>query len=178
VHRVARITWVSPDGILSNDHPTDRTNPTAAEDTLSEQEVQLDQPTEGSLSRRQQLRARIAKRRGANLAYRIVVGVVGSVVLAVGIVTIPYPGPGWLIVFTGLGILASEFEWAHRVLHFARVRYDRFMAWFARQGLVVKAMAVLLTFAVVVATLWVLGTFGLVGGWIGLEQGWLQGPLG
>ena len=104
-------------------------------------------------------------------------GVVGALVLAAGIVAIPYPGPGWLIVFAGLGILASEFTWAQRVLHFVRVRYDRFMDWFGRQGLVVKTVALVLTFAVVVGTLWVLGTFGLVGGWFGFEQDWLQSPI-
>ena len=26
------------------------------------------------------------------------------------------PGPGWLIIFAGLGILASEFAWADRAL--------------------------------------------------------------
>ena len=34
-----------------------------------------------------------------NLTYRIIVGVVGALVLAGGIVAIPFPGPRWLIVF-------------------------------------------------------------------------------
>ncbi len=104
-------------------------------------------------------------------------GVLGTLILVAGIVAIPYPGPGWLIVFAGLGILASEFTWAQRVLHFVRVRYDRFMDWFGRQGLLVKTLSLLLTFAVVVGTLWVLGTFGLVGGWFGHEESWLQSPI-
>ncbi len=122
-------------------------------------------------------RARIAANPSLNMAYRIGVGVVGAVVLAVGIVTVPYPGPGWLTVFAGLGILASEFAWAHRLLHYARARYDRFMAWFSRQSGVVKGIGVLFTSVVVVLTLWVLGTFGLIGTWVGLEQPWLESPL-
>lgn len=122
-------------------------------------------------------RARIAANTSLNLAYRLGVGIVGAVVLAIGIVTIPYPGPGWLIVFAGLGILASEFAWAHRLLHFARARYDRFMVWFSRQSGVVKGTGVLFTSVVVVLTLWVLGTFGLIGSWVGLEQAWLESPL-
>ena len=122
-------------------------------------------------------RARIAASPSLDLAYRIGVGVVGAVVLAVGIVTIPYPGPGWLTVFSGLGILASEFLWAHRLLHFARAKYDRFMVWFSDRSRVVKGTGVLFTSAVVVLTLWVLGTFGLIGSWVGLEQAWLESPL-
>lgn len=124
-----------------------------------------------------QRRAMIAERPTLNMAYRIVVGVIGTLVLIAGIVAIPYPGPGWLIVFAGLGILASEFAWAHRVLGWVKVRYDRFMAWFSRQNLLVKGIGVLFTAAIVVLTLWVLGTFGLVGGWFGLEWSWLKSPF-
>jgi uncharacterized protein (TIGR02611 family) len=38
---------------------------------------------------------------------------------------IPYPGPGWLVVFAGLALLATEFERAQRVLTFARTHYAR-----------------------------------------------------
>ncbi|WP_280266038.1 TIGR02611 family protein [Nocardia wallacei] len=123
------------------------------------------------------LRASVAERPTLNLAYRIAVGVVGVGVLVVGILAIPYPGPGWLIVFAGLGILATEFVWAHRTLHWTRGRYRRVMDWYVAQGLVVKALGALLTAAVVVVTLWLLGTFGLVGGWVGLDWGWLRSPL-
>ncbi|MDH6680727.1 uncharacterized protein (TIGR02611 family) [Rhodococcus sp. LBL1] len=128
-------------------------------------------------SRWRRRRRRIAANPSLNLAYRLGVGLVGVVVLAVGIVTVPYPGPGWLTVFAGLGILASEFAWAHRLLHWARARYDRFMAWFSRQSGVVKGTGVLCTSVVVVLTLWVLGTFGLIGTWVGVEQPWLDSPL-
>ncbi|WP_305095208.1 TIGR02611 family protein [Prescottella sp. R16] len=122
-------------------------------------------------------RRRIAANTSLNLAYRIGVGFVGTIVLAAGIVAIPYPGPGWLIVFAGLGILASEFAWAHRMLHWIRARYDRFMEWFSHRSVFVKALGVLFTTIVVVATLWVLGTFDLLGTWVGLEQSWLESPL-
>ncbi len=35
---------------------------------------------------------------------RIAIGIVGGLLLVVGIIAIPYPGPGWLIVFTALAI--------------------------------------------------------------------------
>ena len=136
--------------------------------------------------RRRTLRARVrhvrARVRGnprANLAWRIAIGIIGGLVLAAGIVAIPYPGPGWLIVFAGLGILATEFTWAGRLLHFARRHYDRWMTWIGRQNMVVKALLGLLTCAIVLLTLWLLGAPYLVAELVGLGHWtWLQSPLG
>lgn len=122
-------------------------------------------------------RGRIAASPALNLAYRISVGIVGTVVLAVGVLAIPYPGPGWAIVFAGLGILATEFSAARQVLRWVRDRYKRVMAWYMAQGSFVQVLAAVFTCALVVATLWLLGTFGLVGGWFGLEWQWLRSPL-
>ena len=85
-------------------------------------------------------RDRLRERPVADFGYRIVVAVVGLAVFAVGIVAIPYPGPGWAIVFIGLGILATEFDWARRLLAYATQRYDKVMAWFRRQGRWVQAL--------------------------------------
>jgi uncharacterized protein (TIGR02611 family) len=114
----------------------------------------------------------------ADITYRIVVGVVGLTVLGAGIVAIPYPGPGWAIVFVGLAILATEFEWARHALRFARERYDRVMAWFKRQGLWVKALGVVFTVAVVVGTLWLLGALAFAAKLVGLDWPWLKSPIG
>lgn len=51
------------------------------------------------------------------------VAVAGVVVILIGIPLIPLLGPGWLIVFTGLAILASEFEWADRMRERIRSRF-------------------------------------------------------
>jgi uncharacterized protein (TIGR02611 family) len=51
---------------------------------------------------------------------RVLVGVVGGLITLIGVVALVAPGPGWLIIFTGLGILASEFAWAARVLTTAK----------------------------------------------------------
>jgi uncharacterized protein (TIGR02611 family) len=114
----------------------------------------------------------------ADITYRIVVGVVGLAVLGAGIVAIPYPGPGWAIVFVGLAILATEFEWARHALRFTRERYDRVMAWFKRQGLWVKALGVVFTVAVVVGTLWLLGALAFAAKLVGLDWPWLKSPIG
>jgi uncharacterized protein (TIGR02611 family) len=51
---------------------------------------------------------------------RVLVGIVGGLITLIGVVALVAPGPGWLIIFTGLGILASEFAWAARVLKSAK----------------------------------------------------------
>jgi uncharacterized protein (TIGR02611 family) len=112
-----------------------------------------------------------------NMTYRIGVGVVGGLVLVAGVLMIPYPGPGWLVVFAGLAILATEFEWAGRVLRFAKGYYDAWVAWLKRQNLVVKALVLAATGLVVAVTCWLLGAFALVGGWFGLEWSWLESPI-
>ena len=56
-----------------------------------------------------------------------------AVVVAVGIVLIPFPGPGWLIVLAGLAILAIEFVWAQRLLLFTRARLETWWHWLGRQ---------------------------------------------
>lgn len=124
--------------------------------------------------RREKLRSRPV----ADFTYRVVVGVVGLAVLLVGIIAIPYPGPGWAIVFLGLAILATEFYWAHRTLSFTRDRYDSTMAWFRRQGWWVQALGALATAAVVVATLWLLGAVDWTAGLVGLDHPALESPIG
>lgn len=117
-------------------------------------------------------------RPAADVAYRIVVAVVGLAVLGVGIVAIPYPGPGWAIVFVGLAILATEFEWARHALSWTRRRYDRVMDWFKRQGLWVRALGFVLTVAVVAATLWLLGALSWSAKLLGVDWPWLKSPIG
>jgi len=123
-------------------------------------------------------RDRLRDRRRAEFVYRIVVGVLGLAILGVGILAIPYPGPGWAIVFVGLAILATEFDWARRLLAYTRDRYDKVMAWFKAQGLWVQVLGVAFTAAVVLATLWLLGALGWAVGLVGVEARWLKSPIG
>ena len=51
---------------------------------------------------------------------RIAVTIAGFLVVLLGLVLIPLPGPGWLIVFAGLAILATEYVWAERLLTYAK----------------------------------------------------------
>jgi uncharacterized protein (TIGR02611 family) len=47
-------------------------------------------------------------------ARRIGVAIVGSTVLLVGIILLVTPGPAFVVIPIGLGILALEFKWAAR----------------------------------------------------------------
>jgi uncharacterized protein (TIGR02611 family) len=123
-------------------------------------------------------RDRLRDRPKAEFGYRIVVAVIGLMVLAIGILAIPYPGPGWAIVFVGLAILATEFSWARRLLAYTRERYDKVMAWFKAQGLWVQVLGAAFTAVIVLGTLWLLGVLGWAAGLVGIETKWLKSPIG
>lgn len=117
------------------------------------------------------------ERPGLDRAYRIAVGVVGAAMLIVGILLVPYPGPGWLVVFAGLGVWATEFHWARQVLRFVRKQYNRWTRWLRRQPRAVQLIVMALVGAVVLATLWLVNAFGLVADWVGLNWPWVHSPL-
>lgn len=108
---------------------------------------------------------------------RLLIGIIGTLVLIVGVIAIPYPGPGWLIVFTGLAILATEFTWAGRVLQFAKGKYDAWENWLGKQKSWIKVSFWLLTAVVVVVTIWLLNGYGIINQLLGLNQDWVRSPL-
>lgn len=108
---------------------------------------------------------------------RLAIGLVGGVVLLAGIIMIPYPGPGWLVVFAGLGILSTEFDWAKRLLDFSKGKYDAWQDWLKNQSVYVKALFWTLTCLVVVTTIWLLNGYGLINQWLRLGLDWVQSPL-
>jgi tellurite resistance protein TerC len=46
------------------------------------------------------------------LAKRIVIGIVGGTVLLIGVAMVVLPGPAFVVIPVGLGILGIEFAWA------------------------------------------------------------------
>jgi uncharacterized protein (TIGR02611 family) len=40
----------------------------------------------------------------------------GFTLLALGLLMVFTPGPGWLVIFLGLTLLAAEFVWARRLM--------------------------------------------------------------
>lgn len=49
-------------------------------------------------------------------AKRILKVALGFALLGLGVALIFTPGPGWLTILLGLGVLAAEFGWARRLL--------------------------------------------------------------
>jgi hypothetical protein len=51
---------------------------------------------------------------------RVGVTIAGFAVLLAGIALLVLPGPGWLLIFIGLGILSTEYVWAQKMLATAK----------------------------------------------------------
>lgn len=105
------------------------------------------------------------------------VSLIGGIVLLAGIIMIPYPGPGWLVVFAGLGILSTEYTWAKNLLGYAKKKYDAWTEWVKNQNRFVKGSIWLATAAVVVVTIWLLNGYGIINDVLRLEQDWVRSPL-
>ncbi|UQX86888.1 TIGR02611 family protein [Jatrophihabitans telluris] len=91
--------------------------------------------------------------------WKIAVAVIGGAVVALGIVLIPFPGPGWAVVFLGVAIWATEFVWARRLLGWGRLVLRRWTDWIRRQplwGRALLAVAALACLAGVLYVSWIL----------------------
>ncbi len=54
--------------------------------------------------------------RAVRYTRKVLVAVAGWVLVALGIVLIPLPGPGSLVILAGLALLATEFVFARRAM--------------------------------------------------------------
>lgn len=108
---------------------------------------------------------------------RTLIAVVGGLVVLLGLVMVPYPGPGWLVVFGGLAILSTEFTWARNLLNRAKGYYRRYEQWVKVQPAILRVLIWTATALVVVTTIWLLNAFGLVNNWLNLGLDWLNSPL-
>ncbi len=108
---------------------------------------------------------------------RILIGIIGGIVIVAGLIMVPYPGPGWLVVFAGLAILATEFDRAQRILDHAHDKYDAWQQWLGRQTFYIQSLVWLVTAIVVVMTVWLLNGYGMINDWFKLGQNWVKSPL-
>ena len=110
----------------------------------------------------------------SHLIYRIVVGIIGLAIVAVGLVMVPFPGPGWLVVFLGLAVWSSEFEWAQRLLRVARHTLRVWTEWLKPRSWWIKGLVLLVTLAAVAAVFWLLFLISGVPGYLpDLVEKWL-----
>jgi uncharacterized protein (TIGR02611 family) len=86
--------------------------------------------------------------------YQGAVFVVGLVMVVGGLLLVPLPGPGWLIVILGIAVWASEFEPASRLLDFVKDKVRAWEQWLKPQAWWVKGLVGLGTALVVAGALW------------------------
>lgn len=55
-------------------------------------------------------------------ARRTGVALAGGLIVVVGLLLVPLPGPGWAVVFLGTSVLGREFPWAARLTESLRQR--------------------------------------------------------
>ena len=108
---------------------------------------------------------------------KIATALIGGLVSLIGLILVPYPGPGWLIVFAGLAILATEFAFAAKALEWLKGKYDAWSNWVKRQPMIMRIIILAFTGAIVLVTIWLLNTFGLVDSLLHLHKDWLHSPI-
>lgn len=91
-------------------------------------------------------------------ARKHLIGAAGFVIVVVGIAAIPLPGPGWMLLYAGIKVLSTQYDWAERWLDPVELR--------ALKG---AAEAVETTTRVVLSSLFIagIGAFGVL---------WIVGP--
>jgi uncharacterized protein (TIGR02611 family) len=97
---------------------------------------------------------RIRSNPTGRLALKIAIGVLGTVVVGLGIVLIPFPGPGWAIVILGLAIWSLEFAWAKNLLEFTKRHVQSWTRWIARQSVPMRAVVGVVGLIFVSAIVW------------------------
>ncbi|MFI2509817.1 TIGR02611 family protein [Streptomyces sp. NPDC018972] len=62
----------------------------------------------------------VKARRALHLSWQVGVFIVGLAVVAAGAAMLVLPGPGWVVIFGGMAIWATEFVWAQLVLRWTK----------------------------------------------------------
>ncbi|WP_445525169.1 TIGR02611 family protein [Streptomyces cyslabdanicus] len=62
----------------------------------------------------------VRSRRVLHLGWQAGIFLAGLLVVIAGIIMLPLPGPGWVVIFGGMAIWATEFVWAQLVLRWTK----------------------------------------------------------
>src|SRR5215213_5640697 len=70
--------------------------------------------------------------------YRIAVGLLGLILVVLGAIIAPLPGPGGApLILLGLAVWSSEFEWAQQLMQWLKAKLHRYRTWSgAKKGLI------------------------------------------
>jgi len=62
-------------------------------------------------------------------AKKLIISVIGFTVLLIGLAMLFLPGPAFIVIPIGLGILATEFIWARKWLHRIKSKASNMREW-------------------------------------------------
>ncbi|MYS92812.1 MULTISPECIES: TIGR02611 family protein [Streptomyces] len=62
----------------------------------------------------------VKARRLLHVSWQVGIFIIGLAVVVAGIIMLPLPGPGWVVIFGGMAIWATEFVWAQLVLRWTK----------------------------------------------------------
>jgi uncharacterized protein (TIGR02611 family) len=99
-------------------------------------------------------RQRVIATRSGRLTLRIIIATVGAIIVVSGLILVPLPGPGWLIVLAGLAVWALEFAWAQHVLVFTRRQLKGWWDWVNQRHWSVRVLVGLSGLLFVAAVTW------------------------
>ncbi|MET8542372.1 TIGR02611 family protein [Kitasatospora sp. NPDC004799] len=99
---------------------TVRNDKTAGNAGTGEAAVEVDAVGDGGRAVGSRAPAFVRRSPGLHRVWQVAVFLVGLAVVALGVVMLPMPGPGWLVIFLGMGIWSTEFVWARLVLRWTR----------------------------------------------------------
>jgi uncharacterized protein (TIGR02611 family) len=97
---------------------------------------------------------RIRATRAGRWSVKMVVGVAGGAVVVLGLIMVPAPGPGWLVVIGGLSVLAIEFAWARHMLELVRSRVLGWTHWIGARSLMFRGVVAGLGLVLLAALFW------------------------
>ncbi len=90
----------------------------------------------------------------------------GLAITVGGLILVPLPGPGWLIVFFGVAVLGSEFEPAQRLLDWGKGILHRWNEWVQAQPWWGQGLVGIATAAFVLAVIWAVFKVGGLPGFV------------
>lgn len=129
-------------------------------------DVQERRESRGAAPARWEWQRKIRAHPTLHFFYQIIVAVLGFAIIATGIVLLPLPGPGWVIIFVGLGVWASEFAWAARLLTWTKEQVTSWTHWLSRQNTLVRGLVGVAVLALVLACLYGYLWWKGVPGWL------------
>ncbi|MFF0201549.1 TIGR02611 family protein [Streptomyces sp. NPDC005017] len=109
----------------------------------------------------------IKARRALHVSWQVGVFIVGLAVVGAGVIMLPLPGPGWVVIFGGMAIWATEFVWAQLVLRWTKRKVTEAAQRaldpkVRRRNIVITSIGLVIVIALVGFYLW---KFGIVMPW-------------